>query len=510
MRRKHADTRIGGLAAFVLICVPWVAAAARPSDANGQGPLEIRMGQAVLMALTNNRALSVQRLNPEIQQTFEQVERAAFDPVVAAEGAFERAHASTNGSLEDMTEIVTGSLGVTQYLPTGTRLGATMTTERDSIGRPESTSSAGLALTQALLQGRPVAVNLASLRQARLNTDISAYELRGFAEALVAAVESAYWECTLAHRRVEILGKSLTLAEQQLNEVEQRIRVGSLPETELAAAQAEVALRREALINARSGLSTARLLLLRLIAPDALRGPRVELLLMTDPAVPEVNLGTIDSHVAVALQNRPDMNQARMKVQNGDLELVKTRNGLLPKMDLFIRLGDTGYAESFGESVNELDGKDPEVAAGVSVEFPIRNREARAIHQHALFSREQMGESLKNLEDLVCVDVESAYIEVERTREQVVATATTRRFQEEKLRAETVKFKVGRSTALLVGQTQRDLVLSQLAEVLVVVRHLEALVDLFRLEGSLLERRGVSAPGRQPTLTPQSPAPAVR
>jgi len=295
-----------------------------------------------------------------------------------------------------------------------------------------------------------------------------------------------------------------------LREVEQRIKVGNLPETEAAAAQAEVALRRETLINARSALSTVRLRLLRLIDPNALQGPRTDLLLLTDPAVSEVSLGTVDSHVAVALQMRPDMNQARMRVQSGDLDLVQTRNGLLPRMDLFVKLGDTGYADSFGSAAGEMDGADLDVAAGVTIELPILNRKADAVHQRALFSREQMGESLKNLEDLVRVDVESSYIEVERTREQLAATATTRRFQEEKLRAETAKFNVGRSTALLVAQVQRDLVSSQVSEVDVVIAHLAALVSLYRLEGSLLERRGVAAPGRQPTQGPQSPERVTR
>jgi hypothetical protein len=48
---------------------------------------------------------------------------------------------------------------------------------------------------------------------------------------------------------------------------------------------------------------------------------------------------------------------------------------------------------------------------------------------------------------------------------------------------------------------------SQVSEVDSVIGHLAAQVNLFRLEGSLLERRGIAAPGRQPT---QSPAPADR
>ncbi len=99
-----------------------------------------------------------------------------------------------------------------------------------------------------------------------------------------------------------------------------------------------------------------------------------------------------------------------------------------------------------------------------------------------------------NLAQLVQIDVRIAYIEVNRTREQVTATAATRKFQEEKFRAETEKFKVGKSTTLLVAQTQRDLVAGRISEIKAMVSYLKALVELYRLEGSLLNRRGISSP----------------
>ena len=57
---------------------------------------------------------------------------------------------------------------------------------------------------------------------------------------------------------------------------------------------------------------------------------------------------------------------------------------------------------------------------------------------------------------------------------------------------------MGRSTNLLVAQTQRDLLLNRINEVSAVVNYLKALTNFYRLEGSLLERRGIAAPGREP------------
>ena len=81
--------------------------------------------------------------------------------------------------------------------------------------------------------------------------------------------------------------------------------------------------------------------------------------------------------------------------------------------------------------------------------------------------------------------------ECERTRRQIEAGAITRELQEQTLEAEQERFKVGTSTSLLVAQAQRDLLVSELAEIDAIVAYRIALVKLYLAEGSLLERRGI-------------------
>ncbi|HUU40682.1 MAG TPA: TolC family protein, partial [Desulfatiglandales bacterium] len=121
---------------------------------------------------------------------------------------------------------------------------------------------------------------------------------------------------------------------------------------------------------------------------------------------------------------------------------------------------------------------------------------ARAKHRRALIGRDQTEMVLDNLKQLVELDVRNAYIEVNRTKDQILASTATRKFQEEKMRIETEKFRVGLSTTFFVAQAQRDLLESRINEVQAVVNYLKALISFYQLEGSLLERRGISAPGR--------------
>lgn len=470
------------------------------------GPLNITVTEAILLSLENNRSLVVQRLNPSIQQTFEDQERAVFDPTTNADvsgGRVEGERQARSGSeTEDFTtDFIDGIISLEQYFPTGTTVALEAGTDmNDSSLYVDSfyATRLGMTVTQALLRGYGRDVNLARLQQARLDTRMSEYELRGFTEFLVAEVERTYWDYALARRQIEIVEESLKVARQQLNETKELIAVGRLAKAELAAVQAEFALQEQALIEARANKESIRLQLLRLLDPA---GPGIfqrEVDLIYQATLPEIEMEAVELHVEVSMLMRPILNEARLEILSGDLELVKTQNGLLPLMDLFVTLGKSGYANSFGESIRNISEDSYDALAGVSFEYPIFNRDAKARHRRALLTREQAQKALDNLSQLVEVDVRTAYIEVDRTKQQIAASSVTRRFDEQKLRTETEKLRVGKSTSFLVAQAQRDLLVSRIAEVRALANYLKALIDLYRQDGSLLVRRKVFASGSKP------------
>ena len=473
---------------------------------SGKGPLEITVRDAILITLENNRSLVVEQFNPAIQQTFEDQEQAVFDPVTGAEisaGREELQRQARTGSGNESSEvdIYLGGISLEQFFPTGTfvEVDATnRTTESSLYEDPFSSTRLGLSVTQPLLRGYGRDVNLVRLRQARLETDITRYELRGFSQSLLARVETAYWDYALAQRQVEIVQESLKVSKQQLSETEEMIRIGTMAEAELAAVQADVAAQQQALINARSNLDSSRLQLLRLLNPPGNNLWDRDIKLIYQPTIPDILLDKVTDHVAISLSMRPEINQAELSIQQDDLEIIRTKNGLLPVMDLFISLGKTGYADSFSGSVSDLTGDSYDVEGGIRFEYPLKNRDARARQRRAVLSREQAEKALDNLSQLVELDVRDAYIEVNRAKKQIAASSATRKFQEEKHRIETEKFRVGRSTNFLVAQAQRDLLVARISEVNAIVDYLKALINLYRLDGSLLERRGILAPGKEP------------
>lgn len=490
------------------------AATASDSMALGEGAamqiaagemLELSIEQAVMTALRNNRSLRVEQHQPQIVGTFEQIERARFDPEITGEVVIfrerrQQVSPATRDVFDTTAEGQQGAVGIAQEFPSGTAIGLSLSHARTDSDRVPSQHSPrlGLTLTQALLRGANWEANVASIRQAQLETLASTYELRAFAEAVVAQVETTFWEHLLAEREIEIFDRSLDLAQQQLDETQRRVEVGTVAETELAAPRAEVAQRREALINARSNKEQIRLRLLRLINPNAesgwdqqvhLRSP-----LQTDQGEPEA----AEEHLALGRLMRPELNEARLRLEQGRLEVIQTRHGLLPRLDFFLTLGKSGFAETFSRAWRDMDGRGYDLQAGIQFSYPIGNRAAEADYQRARLTRRQALESLHNLEQLVDLDILLAYVDVQRAGEQIAATRATRELREETLRAETEKFRIGTSTGFLVAQAQRDLLESEIAEVRAMVVYRQQLIELYRLEGTLLQRRAIDAPGDRP------------
>lgn len=474
------------------------------------GPLSMTITEAVFISLEKNKSLVVQKLNPQINRTVEQQAQSVFDPdfkgIVSGGKTRLESPPSPGGSPFKSTEKTFGADALlSEFLPTGTTLllnGSTNRLDESYADDPFMSTRLGGGITQSLLRGFGTAVNLVAVNQARIDTKISQYELRGFVESLVAQVEETYWNYALAEKSIEIVKQAMQVAEEQQQEIEERINIGKLARSELAAAKAETALRRQNLIFAENKLAQTRLELLRLLNPEGNDIWGREIILKSEPTTAAIELDPVETYILRGLQMRPELNQARLQIDRNELEIVRTRNGLLPQLDLFITLGKTGYADSFGDSARNIFKDDYyDVAAGVILEYPPINRLARAQHQQAILSRQQAQEALDNLAQLVEVDIRSAYLQITSMQQQVIATKASRELQEEKLRVETGKFEVGKSTSILVAQAQRDLLQSQITELLAIISYQIAIVELYRFEGTLLMRNGIASPGGEPVKT---------
>ncbi|MCC5876032.1 MAG: TolC family protein [Candidatus Sumerlaeia bacterium] len=460
---------------------------------------------AVLTALARNRSLGVQRLDPEIAALLPNIERGAFDPRLTSRASFGRDTRQLGGtaafsfpagaSPEIEDEHIDGSITASQYFPTGTEVYLTGGVARNNTNftDPEYSGRWSVGVNQALLRGRGTRVNLVSLRQAENSAARSIHELRGFVIDLVEQVEQAYWALVLAQETVRIQEYSIELAQEQVRLNESYVRVGRGTTAELLSAKAELASREADLIDGRAAVRQRNLALVRLLNPDADSQWAITFDPQDPPEVAEINLDDITS-AHLAKLYRPILAQAKLDISNSELEVVRTRNGLLPRLDAFGSYGRTSLGNSQRNAFDRLDDSAYDnYELGLQFEMYPLNRSERARDRRARFRLELAETALSNLEQMIEMEVRQAAIEVDRQWQRLGATRRTVESREEELRAEQSRFRVGRSTTLDLLSIQRDLVQARVDEIVARVGYIQALTTLYAVEGTLLERRGIGA-----------------
>ncbi|PKL42339.1 MAG: hypothetical protein CVV41_14455 [Candidatus Riflebacteria bacterium HGW-Riflebacteria-1] len=470
--------------------------------ASDTSALLISLDDALNSALSNNLALNVENFRPQLSETVVEKEKARFDPAVNAElSGSERVGKSLSqqGRLNDsISNTTNAAVSLEQLTTSGTRTSLELSQSRSRSATTNDlyATRLGLNLAHPLRRGAGRAVNLVSLRKAELDLDWSEFELQGFVLGLAARVETLYWQYYLRLRQLEIVSESLELAKRQREETGRRIEAGSIAESEAAAAEAEVALRYEELINAESQAVTAAVALLRAINHDSENFWKLRPELTDAPLLRHPDELDLDHHLQTALLKRPELAQAKLLSQKDALDVVQSANGILPRLDFFASIGKSGYADALGQSARLDNHGSYDINAGFIYEISRGRRAARAELKRAKTSREMRLESIRNLEQIIKEDVIQAFIEVKRTIQQMTATAATSQKQLEKLRVEEVKFNVGKTTAFQVAQAQRDLTAARIAEVKAAVDYTNAIIELFRADGSLLERNRIALESR--------------
>lgn len=463
---------------------------------------EMTLEQALLITFENNTSLRMERLDPRIMEKNEAIADEYFDTKLTAGVDYGVDRARATNADERVADDIAMDAGVSKKFSTGTSVSLGVDLDRD-----ESTSSsyddklysdsvdAELTITQSLLRGRGRAVNLASLRKAQINTAISKQELRRYVETLIYNVNNAYWDLFLEQKKLAVYQESYELALAHEREVEIFIHNGKMAEIELATVQGEVSARQEKLINARGAIDSKRLGLLYVLNYHRVVADGWDLRMVpTDnPRQVYQDLEPVGQYVEVALLKRPEIESAVLKVDREQVDLVVTKNGLLPKLDFFISLGSTDYANSF-HTADDSYNNNRSVSFGLDYSYSVGRRGAQARFEQDVLGKERALLALDNLKDSISKEVRSAYISCMTGLKTIDAVAVTRDLRSQALKTQTIKFELGKATNTDIANAQRDLLLSQINHTEAVVDYVESRLRLHYLDGSLIERSGLVLP----------------
>lgn len=473
--------------------------------------VKLTVDEAVAMALENNIELSVERLNPTLQDlSLEQIwggYRPVLTSLVNSVSAMPLPTSLLNGGTKVKNLTSNLNVGITQALPWyGGSLTAawnnskTDTTSTFATLNPQYAAAMTATLSQPLLRNFKIDSTRLSLATTRISRQISDVTLRARVVNTQANTRNAYWDLLHAIRAVAAAQESLSLADKLVEDNQVRVDIGTLAPMDVVQAEAEAATRRQNLTQIEATRRTAELVLKRLIVAST-EDPLWRATI--DPVdLVQVEPETIDLEAAVttALGQRTDLVQARKQLDSNDLSITYLHNQLMPALDLTATYGTRGLGgnqfvrNSAGQVVGEIPGgwvdamqtlgrfEYPNWTVGVNFSYPLGKSSQEAQYARAKVQYQQARAQIKALELQVATEVTNAALTVESTLRRVEASRAARQLAERRLEAEQSKFEVGMSTNFFVVQAQRDLLDSQITELRASLDYRKSLVEFGRVQ----------------------------
>ncbi len=447
-----------------------------------------------MLTLKNNTSVKIRRINPYIAETSVTEEEAAFDPAVEASVSGGGTDSPVLGAGDTVShsrgKSVTSSAAVTKRFTTGTRasVGATATHEEDSTSDSSVSSAIELEVTHPLLKGAGPMVNQVDIFIARNNTKISEWDFNSQVIDTIAQAQTTYWELVFALENLEVQKRSWRLSKRTLMQTEAQVEAGVLARIEITRVRADVASKEEGIISAQRSVEDQvdqlRLLIRR---PDSQLSDNTGIVPLERVTYKPVKLALM-GEISSALENRPDYVQAKLDTLNKDLELVRTRNNRLPRLDLTATLDVNGLGGNVGDSGEVLaDGDHVDWNLGATFTYPLGNRAADAAYARARLTKIQSLLRLKNIEDQIVVDVKAAVRKVEADGQRIRSTILARQLAEERLAAEEEKLNVGQAIILDLLEAQTLVAQTEAAERRAIVDYQNSLIQLEKVKGTLLQ-----------------------
>ena len=459
----------------------------------------------------------------------------SFDPVATGNLNFGHSTAPQSNTVVSGTSALvttnkTANFGLTQSFLTGGTASLAynnIVQEQNSFRstvNPFTTSSLDLSVVQPLLQGFGFAQNNRTIRIAKNNLRAADYVFRQQLINTVANVVQLYWNLVAAISTVGVNQQAVAVAQKLYDDNKTQVNIGTLAPIEVVRAEAQLATAQQALVAAQSAVLQLESVLKSALSRNGLASQAIlnAHVVPTDPIrIPEVEaVAPIQDLVSKALDNRPDLAQSRIQIDNAQIALAGTRNALLPTVNFtadmrsnalagaqntFIgpvssqtglvqtpQIADPFFVGGYGSILAQLFGRSfPTYSVGLSLNIPLRNRAAQANVATASLNLRQNQLFVQRQTNQIRVDVNNALIALNQARAQYQAAVKGRILQEQTLDADQKKLALGATTVYQVIQDQRDLTTAAAAEVTAQAAYSGARVQLDVSTGSTLSNNNV-------------------
>ncbi len=470
--------------------------------------VSINLERVIRGVIEQNVQIQFARLQPAISEAQLQAAEAAFDWTLVANtnySAQDSPRISTQGStiFTEEAQTVSGSFALRRQLIGGGRFAIQNDASYNDNSvpginqRPNPANQTSLTLQwdQPLLRNFGSDVAKAEVRLARNQQRMSIQQLRRDLLRTSAEAERTYWQLVRSYRDLMVVQNLLRRGEEVQAQVKARVDIDA-NSAQVADATARVERRRSDLLRAQTQMRIVSDQLKVLINdPNLPVGSEVVLIPSDDAQDAPIKFNLAES-VRTAIQNRPEIQQAILSIDDASIRQVVADNARLPDLSLRLQTRFAALDDSMGEAyVSLLDGSYVDYVAGLSFEMPIGNRRPEAEFRRRRLERMQSVLSYRNTVQQVVNEVKAALNRVVLNYSLIGQTNLSRLAASEALRVLQVDKEQGGGYTIerlnIELNNQEQVAAAEREEIEALTEYNSALADLFLSMGTALERNNI-------------------
>jgi len=478
----------------------------------GRKIFELTIEQAIVRALANSPEIRVVSFDPSIAKQDITKEAAEFDVTAFGRMNFEQEDNPVNSFFQSgQSDVRLLESGIKQKGTTGSEWSLSYALTRswdDLAGRTLPTRYEPILafqLRQPLLRDAWQQTNLAGVNIARLNHEIAVLGFRQKAEDVSTEVISAYWRLLQARRDFEILQELLQRTLETLKKVLGRKEIDAT-DVQIKQMEASAKAREAVLLQASKRVIDAQDALVRLMAdPQVSILDEVEIVPDTIPSMTAEEFESFPTRdnrkqeeiLGLAIKKNPIMQQARVAITIADINIHVAENQEMARLDLIASSRIQGLDKRLSQAQDSFNsGNYASYAVGLSLEYPLGNRQREAELLKRRFERRKAISTLQNLADQVAIQAKERIRMIETNREEIEIQEEAAQASRIHLQAvedsEPIRQRLTPEFLLVKLQAQGALADAQMAEIKAVADFNISLARLAQTTGTVLELRQVS------------------
>jgi outer membrane protein TolC len=454
--------------------------------------LAISLEDAIQLGLQNNKRILIQEAEFDSSASFIKETRGIYDTYFNTEIRFEDSVVPStsafakNNTLNNKSTIYSTSLD--GYLPTGTSysffnfdLEKRETDFGTDAMSPSWISNLSFKVKQNLFKDYGLSPNNAKILIAKGNAEISKIELEKVMSSVILEVETKYWNSVYAKSNLDLAYSSLELAEEIVDQNTIEVELGTLPRISLLQAQAEAAYRKVEIVLAEN-LYNDSIDSLKVVLGLSLNDN-----ISVDSSIKIKELDIVESEDIefIAINNRPEVKQESIQLDNSEELLNYYSNQILPDLDIEAMINYSGlggsknsdysstilgspriasqYNDGFSDSIDSLSSLDNlSWAIGAKLKIPLSNNIAESRFEVANAKKRKHLIMLEQVLDQIHLQARSSYRDVLSNLENIEARRRNLELHQEILYNEEERFEVGVSRTKDLLEAQRDLIKAQI------------------------------------------------